>query len=90
MANCWCCDSSTNIEIMYFYFGQMEFSFGADRWVPDVEEKGERGSALGLHAPGFFDKVLDVDKCLLQSEAANKVIVYLFYLCFFIHEIPPI
>ncbi|XP_078164066.1 RNA methyltransferase family protein isoform X2 [Carex rostrata] len=58
----------------YHYRNKMEFSFGADRWVPDVEEKGERGFALGLHAPGFFDKVLDVDKCLLQSEAANKVL----------------
>ncbi|KAJ3702316.1 hypothetical protein LUZ61_006021 [Rhynchospora tenuis] len=51
-----------------------EFSFGTDKWVPDVKEKSEQGSALGLHAPGFFDKVLDVDKCLLQSEAANKVL----------------
>jgi hypothetical protein len=71
----WCCDSSMNIEIMYLSFGQMEFSFGADRWIPDVEEKSEQSFALGLHVPGFFDKVLDVDKCLLQSEAANKVIV---------------
>ncbi|KAI3897859.1 hypothetical protein MKW92_013234 [Papaver armeniacum] len=30
--------------------------------------------ALGLHAPGFFDKVLNVQKCLLQSEAANTVL----------------
>ena len=56
----------------------MEFSFGSQRWVP-AEEPGEGkgqnvgGYALGLHAPGFFDKVLHVEKCLLQSEAANKV-----------------
>lgn len=58
----------------------MEFSFGAMRWVPrDVamgdQDLVEKGYALGLHAPGFFDKVLHVDKCLLQSEAANKVFV---------------
>ncbi|KAJ1687480.1 hypothetical protein LUZ63_018870 [Rhynchospora breviuscula] len=58
----------------YHYRNKMEFSFGTDKWVPDVKEKNEQGFALGLHAPGFFDKVLDVDKCLLQSEAANKVL----------------
>ena len=31
------------------------------------------GYALGLHAPGFFDKVLHVEKCFLQSEPADKV-----------------
>lgn len=55
----------------------MEFSFGMKRWVPaemllqEVEEPNKY--ALGLHAPGFFDKVLNVDKCLLQSDPANKV-----------------
>lgn len=58
----------------------MEFSFGAERWMPrDVssgkEEQMEIGYALGLHAPGFFDKVLHVDKCLLQTEATNKVML---------------
>lgn len=59
---------------------EMEFSFGSQRWVPRDTIVGEqplveRGSALGLHAPGFFDKVLHVKKCLLQSEAANKVLL---------------
>ncbi|KAJ4767933.1 RNA methyltransferase [Rhynchospora pubera] len=58
----------------YHYRNKMEFSFGTDKWVPDVKEKNEQGFALGLHAPGLFDKVLDVDKCLLQSEGANKVL----------------
>ncbi|KAF6164287.1 hypothetical protein GIB67_010257 [Kingdonia uniflora] len=56
----------------------MEFSFGTQRWVPrdelHVEQDDGKSFALGLHAPGFFDKVLNVDKCLLQSEAANKVL----------------
>lgn len=54
----------------------MEFSFGSKRWLPkELFEKGdgEVNYALGLHAPGFFDKVLNVDKCLLQSEPANVV-----------------
>ncbi|RZC50875.1 hypothetical protein C5167_019291 [Papaver somniferum] len=56
----------------------MEFSFGTQKWLP-VEELHERQEgvndyALGLHASGFFDKVLNVQKCLLQSEAANTVL----------------
>lgn len=57
----------------------MEFSFGAQRWVPrDVamveQALAEKGYSLGLHAPGFFDKVLHVNKCLLQSGPADKVL----------------
>lgn len=55
----------------------MEFSFGSQPWVPkeSLLEKndGSKNYALGLHAPGFFDKVLNVEKCLLQSEPANRV-----------------
>ena len=35
------------------------------------------GYALGLHAPGFFDKVLHVEKCFLQSEPADKVMNFI-------------
>lgn len=55
----------------------MEFSFGSQRWVPKefLGEKlnGTDKYGLGLHAPGFFDKVLNVNKCLLQSDPANRV-----------------
>ncbi|CAL9138584.1 unnamed protein product [Musa acuminata var. zebrina] len=66
-------------DLQFHYRNKMEFSFGAERWMPrDVsngkEEQMEIGYALGLHAPGFFDKVLHVDKCLLQTEATNKVL----------------
>lgn len=55
----------------------MEFSFGSEKWLPREsfaeKHEGDNNYALGLHAPGFFDKVLDVKKCLLQSEPANMV-----------------
>ncbi|KAI3962515.1 hypothetical protein MKW92_030700 [Papaver armeniacum] len=65
-------------DIQFNYWNKMEFSFGTQKWLP-VEELHERQEgvndyALGLHAPGFFDKVLNVQKCLLQSEAANTVL----------------
>ncbi|KAJ4823678.1 hypothetical protein Tsubulata_027679 [Turnera subulata] len=65
-------------DIQFHYRNKMEFSFGAQKWFPR-ELLGQRHDdisnyALGLHAPGYFDKVLDVDKCLLQSEPANMVL----------------
>ncbi|GAA0174408.1 RNA methyltransferase [Lithospermum erythrorhizon] len=64
-------------DIQYHYRNKMEFSFGPKKWVPAemLEEHNDTDSyALGLHAPGFFDKVLNVDKCLLQSEPTNLVL----------------
>ncbi|XP_024037137.1 uncharacterized protein LOC18036212 isoform X2 [Citrus clementina] len=65
-------------DIQFHYRNKMEFSFGLKRWFPK-ESLPKRGDhienyALGLHAPGFFDKVLNIDKCLLQSEPANLVL----------------
>ncbi|ONM28940.1 RNA methyltransferase family protein [Zea mays] len=70
---------------IFRYRNKMEFSFGTKRWVQkELKDKGEEvevkqetnetdGYALGLHAPGFFDKVLHVQKCFLQSEPADKL-----------------
>ena len=37
--------------------------------------QGGRGDfALGLHVPGTFDKIIDVDACLLQQERGNEIL----------------
>jgi 23S rRNA (uracil1939-C5)-methyltransferase len=55
----------------YFYRNKMEFSFSASRWLTreeiDSGEQFDTDFALGLHVPGFFDKVLDLEECHLQS-----------------------
>ncbi|KAK6914793.1 (Uracil-5)-methyltransferase family [Dillenia turbinata] len=65
-------------DIQFQYRNKMEFSFGTKKWIPrDLagdKKDGSSGSALGLHAPGFFDKILNIEKCLLQSEPANMVL----------------
>ncbi|XP_020594082.1 uncharacterized protein LOC110034140 isoform X2 [Phalaenopsis equestris] len=66
-------------DLHFHYRNKMEFSFGAQSWVPSGASRGdqkltENGYALGLHIPGFFDKVLHIDKCMLQTEPANKVL----------------
>lgn len=32
-----------------------------------------RGFGLGLHAPGRFDKIISIKRCMLQHEVANEV-----------------
>lgn len=64
-------------NIQFHYRNKMEFSFGNHEWLPEPPEDKQRPTtsyALGLHAPGFFDKVLNVNNCLLQSEPSNKVL----------------
>ncbi len=46
------------------YRNKAEYSFGADRDLPG-------GIALGFHARGRWDRVVDVDDCRLLSEANN-------------------
>ncbi|MCZ2132116.1 MAG: 23S rRNA (uracil(1939)-C(5))-methyltransferase RlmD [Bacteroidetes bacterium] len=63
---------------IYGYRNKMEFSFGASRWLSDEEIRSgeviERGFALGLHAPGRYDKVLDIGRCELQPERGNELL----------------
>ena len=59
---------------LYGYRNKMEFSFSNRRWLlPNETDDRPIDFALGLHVPRRFDKVLDIDACLLQSEAANGV-----------------
>lgn len=59
------------------YRNKMEFSFSDRRWfIPaESEEKNkDRHYVLGLHVTGTYDKILNVDYCLLQNEMANRVL----------------
>jgi 23S rRNA (uracil1939-C5)-methyltransferase len=61
----------------YAYRNKMEFSFSDRRWLlpREMDLPGpSRGFALGLHVPGTFDKVLDIDTCLLVEGLANEIL----------------
>ncbi len=63
--------------MIWGYRNKMEFSFSDRRWLLPAELGNmdiKRTYALGLHIPGTFDKILDIDHCLLQSETANDVL----------------
>lgn len=65
-------------EREFFYRNKMEFSFSDQKWltIEEIrsEEKIEKSFALGLHIPGLYDKVLDIDRCYLQSEESNRIL----------------
>jgi 23S rRNA (uracil1939-C5)-methyltransferase len=55
----------------------MEFSFSDRRWLlsDELERPGvDRSFALGLHIPGTFSKVIDVQACLLQEKRGNDIL----------------
>jgi 23S rRNA (uracil1939-C5)-methyltransferase len=63
--------------LIFGYRNKMEFSFSDRRWfLPKGrdEEKGNKGFALGLHIPGTFDKIIDIEGCLLQKEKGNEIL----------------
>ena len=64
-------------EYIYFYRNKLEFSFSANRWLTKedlLKEKAEKNFALGFHIPNFIDKILDINKCYLQSDISNNIL----------------
>ena len=63
---------------IYHYRNKMEFSFSAGRWLTPEEiasdEKFDTSFALGLHVPGNYAKVLDLQECHLQSELSTRIV----------------
>jgi 23S rRNA (uracil1939-C5)-methyltransferase len=64
---------------IFFYRNKLEYSFADKRWLSETEigsmqEIPDRSFALGFHIPGLYDKVLNINKCWLQSEESNKIL----------------
>jgi 23S rRNA (uracil1939-C5)-methyltransferase len=64
-------------DLIFGYRNKMEFSCAPRRWLLP-EELGREdvvdGMALGLHVPGTFDKVMDIEACLLQPDLGNRIL----------------
>lgn len=57
------------------YRNKMDFTFGARRYVlPDEPEGVDASFGLGLHAPGLFQKVLDIEHCDIAFEGASELV----------------
>jgi len=60
--------------IIFGYRNKMEFSCSDRRWFLSPEEPGDRGFALGLHVPGTFDRIIDIEACLLMPGEGNRLL----------------
>lgn len=61
----------------YGYRNKMEFSFSENRWLTPEEladQSIRKGFALGLHVPRFFDRILDIQRCWLQTGEMNGIL----------------
>ncbi len=62
-----------------YYRNKLEFTFSAHRYltfeqIADRDEKIAPVPALGFHAPGLFDKVVEIQTCYLQHEPTNMLL----------------
>ena len=59
------------------YRNKLEYTFSNRRWLLDDEALSdvalEHTNAVGLHVPGRFDKVVDLETCYLQDYPTNQV-----------------
>lgn len=59
------------------YRNKLEFTFSSRAYLSAEDLKREPAPearpALGFHAPGMFDKVLDIERCELQPEPSNEL-----------------
>jgi 23S rRNA (uracil1939-C5)-methyltransferase len=59
------------------YRNKLEYTFANKRYLTSEEIKQEEVSpyqeVAGFHAPGIFDKVVDIEICHLQHEPTNRI-----------------
>lgn len=66
-------------ERQRFYRNKLEFTFCDQPYLTRAEIDASEGleikrtPVLGFHAPGMFDKVVDINFCHLQDEPTNKI-----------------
>ncbi len=63
-------------EETQFYRNKLEFTFSNKRWL--TKEEIEQGvsnldDVLGFHRRGAFDKIVDINKCHLQTDPSNEI-----------------
>ena len=62
---------------VFGYRNKMEFSCSDMRWLMPEEladENVKKGFGIGLHVPGTFNKVLDIEACHIMPELGNTIL----------------
>lgn len=73
-------------ENPFYYRNKMEYSFSTRRWLTEDEIQSEEyvddsGFAAGLHAPGRFDKILNLRECHLQAPISFEILDFVRNYC---------
>lgn len=68
------------------YRNKMEYSISTRRWLTDTEIQSDEfvddsGFAAGLHAPGRFDKILNLNECYLQRKESFQILNFVRSYC---------
>ena len=68
------CEPIVICDEIFHYRNKMEFTFSNKEYIPENEkDRKSKNFALGLHAPGRWDKILDINTCHIQSKIANDI-----------------
>ncbi len=62
---------------VFGYRNKMEFSCSDKRWLMPYElndESIEQGMGIGLHVPGTYFKVLDIEKCWIFPDIGSQIL----------------
>lgn len=73
-------------ENIFHYRNKMEYSIGHKRWLSRKEINkdefvSDRCFAAGLHAPGRFDKILNIQECYLQDPVSYQILDFVRSYC---------
>lgn len=77
----------------FYYRNKMEYSIGHKRWLSQEEIQrdeyvDDECFAAGLHAPGRFDKILNIQECHLQDSISYQILDFVRSWCIE-HDVPP-
>ncbi|MBF0303652.1 MAG: 23S rRNA (uracil(1939)-C(5))-methyltransferase RlmD, partial [Desulfamplus sp.] len=64
-------------EEIFGFRNKMEFSCSDRRWLTAEELENpeiKKDFGLGLHVPGTFDRIIDIEKCLIQPDIGNQIL----------------
>lgn len=80
-------------EDIFYYRNKMEYSVGHKRWLSREEINrdefvSDRCFAAGLHAPGRYDKILNLKECHLQDPVSYNILDFVRSWCID-HEVEP-
>jgi 23S rRNA (uracil1939-C5)-methyltransferase len=56
-----------------FYRNKLEYTFSTKEFTVDPKQEYKLSGASGFHARGWFDKVVEIEKCWLQPEPTNAI-----------------